>query len=503
MASVHDLVTTAPFAAHLTALLDVGLDREVDAVHVAETRGRIGDAPPHALIVLTDPDMARAPAFYLDVALRQAAERDAAALVLRAAERSIVSHTSATLARRARLALLSLDPSLDLARLVIAVEREVRPDAHRSLAQLDRLRRIIDEVDEQLSPDALVERMNAAGAGLRVEGPESDAGTPVVCDGIVERRMVGDASDLGERAVTERLAADALARALAYARRAEQAPIQSRAELISELLSSRPEESTPLIRRARELGLAIDGWHVIVAIQAEFDGQPDPLTRVDTAARIERLAIDTARASGGGWHRARIGEHLLLVMMERQDPGAQANAAVLRTIRRVVERVGAAEPQTSLYCGVSGLHPGAGGLWSCLLEARTAARTARLDGVAGTAVLFDATGVNRTIAEWYGTESARRSVSALLEPLNELDDRRRTEALETLRTYFDHQGSLSRTAAALYVHRNTVTYRIQRIVELLGVDLEDPDQRLMLELACRARELAHSPSDKLTPGRGP
>jgi DNA-binding PucR family transcriptional regulator len=46
-----------------------------------------------------------------------------------------------------------------------------------------------------------------------------------------------------------------------------------------------------------------------------------------------------------------------------------------------------------------------------------------------------------------------------------------------------------RTAQKLHLHRNAVTNRLRSITELLDVDLDDPDQRLALQLACRARLL--------------
>ena len=56
-----------------------------------------------------------------------------------------------------------------------------------------------------------------------------------------------------------------------------------------------------------------------------------------------------------------------------------------------------------------------------------------------------------------------------------------------LRELDDEQGSIVRTAKALHLHRNAAAYRLRRITDLLEVDLEDPDQRLALQLACRAR----------------
>ena len=60
------------------------------------------------------------------------------------------------------------------------------------------------------------------------------------------------------------------------------------------------------------------------------------------------------------------------------------------------------------------------------------------------------------------------------------------ELVATLSAYLDAESSVSDTVAVLGVHRNTVSARVSRAVELLGVDLADPDERMAIQLACRA-----------------
>lgn len=59
--------------------------------------------------------------------------------------------------------------------------------------------------------------------------------------------------------------------------------------------------------------------------------------------------------------------------------------------------------------------------------------------------------------------------------------------VQTLRVYLTKDRHLERTAAALHVHPNTVRYRVHRAQELLEVNLRDPDERFLLELALRVQ----------------
>jgi DNA-binding PucR family transcriptional regulator len=88
------------------------------------------------------------------------------------------------------------------------------------------------------------------------------------------------------------------------------------------------------------------------------------------------------------------------------------------------------------------------------------------------------------------TSSRGSTASArLLGPLDELGPARSRAAAQTLHAWLDEQGSLVRCAERLHLHRNAVGYRIRQIRERLDVDLDDPDQRLALQLACRSRLL--------------
>jgi DNA-binding PucR family transcriptional regulator len=80
----------------------------------------------------------------------------------------------------------------------------------------------------------------------------------------------------------------------------------------------------------------------------------------------------------------------------------------------------------------------------------------------------------------------------VLGPVLDYDRRRGTALVQTLDAYFAAAGSLARAAETLHVHVNTVSQRLDRIAQLLGVDWHDPDRSLDLRLALRLHRLRGS-----------
>ena len=70
-----------------------------------------------------------------------------------------------------------------------------------------------------------------------------------------------------------------------------------------------------------------------------------------------------------------------------------------------------------------------------------------------------------------------------LEPLMKEEDGK--ELIETLKAYFESGSNCNKAASKLFIHSNTVRYRINKIQELCNIDLDDYIERLKLEISLR------------------
>lgn len=86
----------------------------------------------------------------------------------------------------------------------------------------------------------------------------------------------------------------------------------------------------------------------------------------------------------------------------------------------------------------------------------------------------------RTVSD---IEDLSRYLHPALPKLAEYDRKNGTNLELTLHTYLKNSCSTTNTAKALYLHRNSVIYRLRRIEELCDIDLDDTDARFRLRLS--------------------
>jgi DNA-binding PucR family transcriptional regulator len=81
-------------------------------------------------------------------------------------------------------------------------------------------------------------------------------------------------------------------------------------------------------------------------------------------------------------------------------------------------------------------------------------------------------------------EEVRSFYEDTIAPVVRYDDQYRTDLVGTLEAYLDHNCNMNATAGAIYAHRHTVAYRLERVRELTGLDpvLSEDRERLGLGL---------------------
>ncbi|HKW44395.1 MAG TPA: helix-turn-helix domain-containing protein [Candidatus Eremiobacteraceae bacterium] len=78
----------------------------------------------------------------------------------------------------------------------------------------------------------------------------------------------------------------------------------------------------------------------------------------------------------------------------------------------------------------------------------------------------------------------------ILLPLERADDERGSRLLDTLRAYYACGASVAKTAEHLFLHRNSVRYRLDRVRALLGADIDHPEVTAALLAAFAVAEAA-------------
>ena len=243
------------------------------------------------------------------------------------------------------------------------------------------------------------------------------------------------------------------------------------------------------LMRAAEL--SPDGRYLVASMHAEADGRMGGSERwhCDLAEELTVPYADRVLLAQIGPHRP--GEIVVVVpLADSEADGQGATHAFADRLREALQVFEADRSRVRLSVGVSTPASGAAALAGALHEAGSARRLAALragGAVAISVVTSDEVASHELLLASVPGSVLRSFRRRLLGPLLAYDEQHRAELLPTLREFLDCSGSWNACAAKMYVHVNTVRYRIRRIEELTGRNLSSLDDRVDFFLALRIR----------------
>ena len=146
------------------------------------------------------------------------------------------------------------------------------------------------------------------------------------------------------------------------------------------------------------------------------------------------------------------------------------------------------DPDIRVCLGAGSSFKGADRIQEGLKEARQAFRMIQVCRVDGGIRYYHDLGIYRIFFSLPDKSVLDGIYEDTLGKLKEYDESTGSDLVQTLRIYLEERNSILETAKRLYVHRNTVKYRIGRIEEILGYELCDGNEEFRLRLAFKIKK---------------
>ncbi len=171
------------------------------------------------------------------------------------------------------------------------------------------------------------------------------------------------------------------------------------------------------------------------------------------------------------------------------EPDQRISEENRRFIQRLYHRLHAITQQYVLNIGVGEPTARLINVRRSFTQAQEAIRVSgNLRSVAGVHFYEDLI-IYQLLSSGVENEKSAELYTLSIRSLVEYDKQNATNMVETLDCYFACNCNVSETAKALFIHRNTLIYRIDKIKSILGRDLKDSEERLLLQLGLRVYQV--------------
>lgn len=223
------------------------------------------------------------------------------------------------------------------------------------------------------------------------------------------------------------------------------------------------------------LGPAAEGLHAAVCVAPWSGEAPASVPGAAAVCVVPRPGHEGG--AGGGLALA------VLLRLRSTDALAPALTAVARLLPRSAGTGGMGGTAGAVTAGVAEPVRILSELPAAWAQAVAAARAAAAQPRLGPVARWSAIGPYRLLAALAADPVDDPATRALLGPAHR-------ELARTAEVFLDCAGQAGRAAAALGIHRQTLYYRLARVEQLTGLDLDEGEDRLLLHMALKAARLA-------------
>ena len=220
-----------------------------------------------------------------------------------------------------------------------------------------------------------------------------------------------------------------------------------------------------------------DGTFQVVLITTDHLDEMDTVERQKLSYRVQ-VYLEQITHNGNFMY---YDSNFMLVVND--ITGEVLDEIVTGMVRRAKRRM----PEIPLYVGVGSCMTDISNLHTGYARAKAAVQMAKKRKQ--DLFYFDRMGLYRLLYMVDDSRLLKEMAEEPLKPLLEYDREHHANYVDTLELYLKHNGSIQAVSEEMFTHRNTVIYRMNKIRELLGTNLEETEERIPYQIAYYIRAM--------------
>lgn len=269
-----------------------------------------------------------------------------------------------------------------------------------------------------------------------------------------------------------------------------------REKLLEDLLMKRYEDKQMLYRRGLSLGVDLEKPYCIFIIDPDgFEDYINHRLKGSSEAQLQQI-----KSKIQGMIRAEM-EHLCIPQLLLGNSmsmvgmisvsGTGDVARCRAALGRLITRIEAAYPKLYFSAGIGRVQTDITQADAGLREARLALNCSRLPQFQSRdrTACFEELGALTFLSQLTGSQAMECYYQEHIGRLIDYDRERGTDLVNTLDCYFHCRQNLRLTAETLFIHKNSVIYRLKKMESLLGVSLSDSLTAFDLQLCLLLRNI--------------
>lgn len=184
-------------------------------------------------------------------------------------------------------------------------------------------------------------------------------------------------------------------------------------------------------------------------------------------------------------------DSLIMFLPPVKETGASAGSYLEHLSKSIIINCKERFENFTVSAGISRFYKKPADMAKAYEEATLSIKVNAKIGAPGSVMHFDQIGSYKLLLKLFETnpEELNNFYSETIAPLTEYDKKHESELVKTLETYLTKEQNIADAANEMFLHRHTVRYRLSRIKEITGLDVNLTEDRERLSLGLKALRL--------------